>query len=114
MDGFRAIITASDKAAFSGMIDATRRCLNRKGLPAGRLREDQFDEAVRCELAMFSADNEYTYHTHPNGDPVPSDVDKRTTNKYRKKYMMIGLVPTRRVVVYEAPAFDRIIGEFSV
>lgn len=111
---YEGVITPSDKSTFGNMINATRVCISKKGIRPGQITMKNFKEALACETAYFSQDNGFTYHTHPNGDPRPSDMDKRTTNRFKKKFMFIGLVPTREVVVYQAPEFDQIIGKFKV
>ena len=107
-------ITASEKKTFRNMIDATKRCIQNKGIDPHNLTAQTFDAAVDCETVYFSEDDKFTYHTHPNGDPRPSEIDKITTNKYKKKFMLIGLVPQKKVVVYAAPRFDNIVGSFNV
>ena len=111
---YSAVVTAKDRTTFRNMIDATKRCIQQKGINPHKLTAQNFDEAVDCETVYFSQNNDFTYHTHPNGDPTPSQIDKDTTNRFKKRYMMIGLVPQKKVVVYVAPKFDRIIGSFSV
>ena len=96
------------------MINKTRDCLRAKGITTP-ISEDRFSEALTCETAIFSKENDYTYHTHPNGSPKPSQTDKDTTNKFNKKFMFIGLVPTREVVVYGADDnFTNMLGGFSI
>ena len=91
------------------MIDITKRCLDQKGSHVS------FSEKLKCETAYFSQENSYTYHTHPCGNPRPSEADINTTNKYKKKFMFIGLVPTRKVVVYgNHDNFSKMIGSFAV
>ncbi len=111
---YNSVITPRDRNTFGNMINATKLCITKKGIRAGSINMDNFQEALDCETAYFSQDNSFTYHTHPNGDPNPSEVDKKTTNRFKKRFMFIGLVPTRKVVVYEAPKFDKIIGSFNV
>lgn len=111
---FNSVLKKDDKVTFGNMITATNRCLLKHGLRSGDINIDNFNQALACETAYFSEDDAFTYHTHPNGDPNPSDMDKTTTNRYKKKFMFIGLVPTRIVVCYKAPKFDRIIGKFRV
>ena len=107
-------ITKKEKITFRNMIDATAQCIRNKGINPHRLTAENFDAAVDCETVYFSQDDGYTYHTHPNGDPTPSQIDKDTTNRFKKKYMLIGLVPQKKVVIYRAPKFDKLVGSFSV
>lgn len=111
---YNSVITRGDKSTFRNMMDATQRCIRNKGINPHQLTAENFDAAVDCETVYFSQDNGFTYHTHPNGDPRPSEIDKTTTNRFKKKFMMIGLVPQKKVVVYQAPRFDKLIGSFSV
>lgn len=111
---YESVITQGDKSTFGNMINATKLCLTKKGVRPGSITMKNFQQALDCETAYFSQDDGYTYHTHPNGDPNPSEMDRNTTNRFGKKFMFIGLVPTREVVVYQAPKFDKIIGRFRV
>lgn len=106
--------TRDERNTFRNMINATQNCIRNKGINPHKLTAANFDEAVNCETVYFSQDNGYTYHTHPNGDPMPSQIDKDTTNRFKKKFMLIGLVPQKRVVIYKAPKFDKLVGSFSV
>ena len=107
-------ISRQEKQTFRNMIDATQSCIRKKGINPHKLTAENFDAAVDCETVYFSQDDGYTYHTHPNGDPTPSQIDKDTTNRFKKRFMMIGLVPQKKVVIYKAPKFDRLVGSFSV
>lgn len=103
------IINQTDVSTFRNMIDITKRCLDKKG------SQSSFSEKLKCETAYFSQENDYTYHTHPCGNPKPSEADIKTTNKFKKKFMFIGLVPTRKVVVYSSQDnFSSMIGSFPV
>lgn len=106
--------TREERNTFRNMIEATQNCIRKKGINPHKLTAANFDDAVDCETVYFSQDNGFTYHTHPNGDPTPSEIDKVTTNKFKKKYMLIGLVPQKKVVVYGAPRFNKLLGSFSV
>lgn len=111
---YKSVITPQDKNTFGNMISITKNCITKKGIRAGEITMKNFNEALDCETAYFSQNDAFTYHTHPNGDPNPSQTDKNTTNKFKKKFMFIGLVPQRKVVVYEAPDFNEIVGSFRV
>lgn len=111
---YTKIINQTDVSTFRNMIDITKRCLDAKGSLNPNNRRD-FSEALKCETAYFSQENEYTFHTHPNGNPKPSEADINTTNKFHKKFMFIGLVPTRKVVVYgKKDNFSTMLGSFNV
>ena len=90
------------------MINATRSCLQ-------TTQPKTHADKIKCETAYFSELGSYTYHTHPVGVPYPSEVDKKTTAKFNKKYLVIGLVPTREVIVWGVfPKYDKIINRFKV
>lgn len=106
---YNSVINSTDKSTFKNMIEITKRCLVAKGA------NSSFGEKLKCETAYFSQENNYTYHTHPCGSPEPSQADIDTTNKFHKKFMFIGLVPTNKVVVYGAhDNFKNMIGSFQV
>lgn len=108
-------VSSAEKSTMGNMITQTQHCLNQKGLTTREKKEANFDEMLKCETAYFSEGTAYTYHTHPNGNPYPSQQDKDTTNRFKKKFMFIGLVPTRTVVVYSAADnFTKMIGKFKV
>lgn len=92
----------------------TRQCLNNKGIKHP-ITMRSYKEALACETAYFSENNDYTYHTHPNGSEEPSEMDKKTTNKFKKSFMFIGLVPLNQVVVYgKWDNFETMLGKFRV
>ena len=100
------IINAKDKRVFGALIDKTRQCIN---------NQKDGDDPLVCETAYLSKENDFTYHTHPNGTPMPSDIDRKTTARLNKNYLIIGLVPTRKVIVFSKnDGFNRIIAEFNV
>jgi len=101
-------LSTHDKQIFGHMIDKTKNCLAKQG-------NVEHKEMLKCETAMFSENNDYTYHTHPVGVPYPSEADIRTTARFKKKYLIIGLVPTRTVVVWGVyPKYDKLLGKFRV
>ena len=100
------IMTDMDKGIFGNMIDRTRMCMDKLG--PGK-------DNVVCETAYLSANKDFTYHTHPNGTPFPSDIDRNTTHKLKKRFLIIGLVPNREIVVFEnKDDFTRLISRFKV
>lgn len=70
-------------------IERTKSCLN-----TGKFGDPNF-----CEVASIGHD--YTFHTHPRGTRQPSDVDIKTTLDLRKRFLCIGLVPTKKVICYD-------------
>ncbi len=106
---YNTILTNVDKNIFKNMINQTHTCMMKKG------KDRTFEQDLNCETAYLSSNNDYTYHTHPNGNPEPSEQDRKTTNKLQKDWMFIGLVPTRTVVVYsKKDNFQRMYGKFRV
>jgi len=101
------VLTENDRRVFRELIDKTRMCL------ASPERTTQ--QGIECETAYLSHTDAFTYHTHPNGIDYPSDVDKRTTKKFGKRFLMIGLVPTNEVVVYsDRDGYSQMVGRFKV
>lgn len=113
---YNTILKSYDKDTFKNLMLRTKNCMDRKGLKAGHYdNEADFNEALKCETAYFSDGNEYTFHTHPNGNPNPSEVDRNTNKRFKKKFMFIGLIPQNKVVVYDiADNFKKMVGSFSI
>ena len=44
-----------------------------------------------------------TFHTHPNGVPLLSDVDEKTTKRLGLPLACIGLVPQRKTQCFNVP-----------
>ena len=102
------MFSAAEKAIFKNMIGETRKCLN-------KTNPQNQDDRIKCETAYFSELDNYTYHTHPVGIEYPSEIDKQTTAKHGKQYLVIGLVPTNEIVVWGPyPTYDKIITRFKV
>ena len=116
MSNWRSVITPNEKASFARLINSTKSCLRSKGIStSGNITADDWQAAIDCETAIFSTGSDYTYHTHPNGSDEPSDADRRTTAKHGKRFMFIGLVPKREVVVYGSEdGYQRLLGRFKV
>ncbi len=99
-------INPTDRRIFRGLMDQTRICLR---------NQKPGEDPLACETAYLSKKDDFTYHTHPFGTPEPSEVDRETTSKLGKRYMIIGLVPQRKIVVFSAQdGFRRIIADFQV
>lgn len=106
-DDYQAALSDADLQTFGNLITKTKTCL---GSP-----QRTSHDGLECETAYLSNNDLFTYHTHPNGTPYPSETDKKTTNRLNKQYMFIGLVPTREVVVYsKKDNFSKMIGRFKV
>ncbi len=101
--------TPTDKQIFRNLLKETMTCMKSKG------PEITFEEQVACETAYLSTENSFTYHTHPNGNPNPSEEDRMTTKKLGKKYMIIGLVPQKVAVIYDTEDnFSKMIGKIPL
>ena len=104
----RIAFSENEKSTFSNMIERTKHCLNNTK-PADHAGE------IACETAYFSEQTNYTYHTHPRGVPYPSQADINTTARFKKKYLIIGLVPTREVIVWGTyPSYNRMMARFRL
>ena len=77
------MFTNDEKQTFRNMINATRSCLK-------TTNPQSHEDKVKCETAYFSELGDFTYHTHPVGVPYPSETDRKTTAKFKKKYLVIG------------------------
>ena len=86
------------KPMFTQLMQATKSCMNSHP----ELKND-IKGAIACEtihpqtLSQFS---NFTFHTHPHAINYPSEVDKRTTKRLNKDYLLIGVVPENKVYVY--------------
>lgn len=100
-------ISPTEKNTFRNLIEATRNCLAHS--------DGTWESAIACETAIFSENSRYTYHTHPNGTPAPSDKDRQTTAKFGKEWLIIGLVPTNEVVYFhKSDNYHKLRGRFKV
>ena len=114
MQDYRSVINSVDNSTFRNMIQKTRSCLESKGINHPITLEN-YSESLACETAYFSQNKDFTYHTHPNGSEEPSAQDIKTTNRFNKKFMFIGLVPSNEVVVYgKWDNFSKKLGKFKV
>ena len=71
---------------------------------------------IACEVIhpqTLSPFSNFTFHTHPARIDYPSDADRKTTTKLNKEYLVIGVVPTNQIVVYEqSDNFENMIARF--
>ena len=71
---------------------------------------------IACEVIhpqTLSPFSNFTFHTHPARIDYPSDADKKTTTKLKKEYLVIGVVPTNQIVVYEqSDGYQNMIARF--
>jgi len=65
--------------------------------------KDDVQGAIQCETihpSTLSKFSNFTFHTHPHNIDYPSQTDIDTTANMGKKYLLIGVVPRNKVVVY--------------
>ena len=71
---------------------------------------------IACEVIhpqTLSPFSNFTFHTHPARIDYPSEADKKTTTKLKKEYLVIGVVPTNQIVVYEqSDGYQNMIARF--
>ena len=71
---------------------------------------------IACEVIhpqTLSPFSNFTFHTHPARIDYPSPADKKTTSKLKKEYLVIGVVPTNQIVVYQqSDNFENMIARF--
>lgn len=77
------------RGIFLDLMEETRACVEAGGDP------------LRCETAYLSAYDDFTFHTHPNDVPYPSDVDIQTTKSLNKRFLCIGLVNEGRTICFD-------------
>lgn len=87
------------KPLFEQLMGMTRECMMRNPQYANDVHG-----AIQCEtvhpFTLSNVDN-FTFHTHPHGDiDYPSDVDKKTTSRQNKDWLLIGLATKGKVAVY--------------
>ena len=100
------------KPMFEQLMNMTRNCMR-----AHPELENDVKGAIACETIhpqTMSQFSNFTFHTHPHGDiDYPSETDKNTTNNLNKEYLLIGLAPKNKVVVYhKSDNFEKKIAEF--
>lgn len=70
-------------------------------------------DPISCETAYLSESDWFTFHTHPNDIPYPSDVDIKTTKGFNKEFLCIGLVNERRTICFhKSDGYQNIVCEF--
>ena len=80
-----------NKEGFTDLIQKTRECVS--GLKDG-------EDDLQCETASLSAQNLFTFHTHPNDVREPSEVDRKTTKSMNKDYLCIGMANSGEIVCW--------------
>jgi len=101
---------------FLNMMAESKRCMVENRMDQS-MNTKAVKEAIKCEVIhpqTLTPYNNFTFHTHPHNLPYPSDQDKiQTWNKLKKEYLVIGVVPTKRIVVFHhADNFENKIAEF--
>ena len=77
----------------------------------------QIERQIACEVIhpqTLTPFSNFTFHTHPARIDYPSPADINTTkNVLKKEYIVIGVVPTDQIVVYEqSDNFENMIARF--
>jgi len=101
----------SERPMFLNLMSKSGKCMQEHGLSQS-LDSDSVREAIQCETIhpfTLSAFTEYTFHTHPSQITYPSDMDRKTTlKKLKKDFLVIGVVPTKKIYVYhKADNFEK-------
>ena len=101
---------------FLNMMAESKRCMVENRMDQS-MNEKAVKNVIKCEVIhpqTLTPYNNFTFHTHPHNLPYPSKQDKiQTWDKLKKEYLVIGVVPTKRIVVYHhADNFENIIAEF--
>lgn len=55
----------------------------------------------------------YTWHTHPCGEPRPSPPDIKTTENLGKQFLCIGIGTERKTVCYDMKQNLKMVGEIG-
>ena len=101
-----------NKPLFEQLMGMTNQCMRKnphlEGDVSGAIACEHIDPAVMSNL------NDYTFHTHPNGEiDYPSDTDISTTNKLKKDWLLIGVARKNKVVAYhKSDGFKQKVAEF--
>ena len=76
----------------------------------------QIEKQIACEVIhpqTLTPFSNFTFHTHPARIDYPSPKDIETTTNLKKEYIVIGVVPTNQIVVYEqSDNFENMIARF--
>ena len=110
----------SNKPLFEQLMGMTNQCMRNnpqlEGNVEGAIACEHIDPETRRELdnGLISS-NDYTFHTHPNGEidyPSPLDIET-TTNRLKKDWLLIGVARKNKVVVYhKSDGFKKKVAEF--
>lgn len=100
------------KPEFEQLMAQTRQCMT-----AHPELANDVTGAIQCETihpATLSNFSRFTFHTHPHGNiDYPSPQDIKTTNKLKKKYLVIGLASKNQIVVFSnKDNFKNIVARF--
>jgi len=105
----------SQKPMFLQLMEQSKQCMNEHpefhGNDASSIKKQIACEVIHPQtLTPFS---NFTFHTHPANINYPSDADKATTIKLKKPYLLIGIVPLMKTVVYhESDNYEHMISQF--
>ena len=108
-----------NKPLFEQLMNMTNKCMRKnpqlEGDVQGAIACEHIDPETRREIDNgLSNINDYTFHTHPNGEiDYPSDTDINTTTKLKKDWLLIGVARKNKVVAYhKSDGFKQKVAEF--
>ena len=105
----------SQKPMFLQLMEQSKQCMNEHPEFHGN-DPSSIKKQIACEVIhpqTLSPFSNFTFHTHPARIDYPSDADRKTTTKLKKEYLVIGVVPTNQIVVYEqSDNFENMIARF--
>ena len=100
---------------FRQLMAQTRQCMKEHPELHGN-DSTSIHRQIACEVIhpqTLSPFSNFTYHTHPARIDYPSDVDKQTTTKLKKEFLVIGVAPIDQIVVYEQrDGYQKMIARF--
>ena len=106
----------SQKPMFLQLMEQSKQCMNEHPEFHGN-DPSSIKKQIACEVIhpqTLTPYSNFTFHTHPHNLPYPSDQDKiQTWDKLKKEYLVIGVVPTKKIVVFHhKDNFENKIAEF--
>jgi len=103
------------KPYFLQLMQDSKRCMVEHRMSQSMDRKS-VKNAIKCEVIhpqTLIAFTNFTFHTHPHNIPYPSEKDIETTNKLKKEWLAIGIVPLGKVVVFhQKDGFKREVARF--
>ena len=93
----------------------SKKCMVEHGLSQS-LDSVSVKKAIQCEMihpASLSNYTNFTWHTHPSMITHPSQADIKTTKQWKKRYLVIGVVPSMKNYVYHTDDnFEKVVATF--